>query len=290
MAREHARILCSIWRPDSAFRKRTVAAQQLYFVILSQRELNNAGAIPLMVSKWSRCAEDSTTAHVEKYLAELIEHRYVLVDWDTEELLVRSFMRNDGILKHPYTRRSALRSVEQIESVALRREAAAELIRIGHPEGVEVAMRLDPDGSSTTHRDAIGSTTQTTHPDGFSTTTPTTDGGGEGEGEGGGAPVPEDSGGGENKISPRPANLDPENPRCGAHADIPATERGPNCRACAAVRRQLEADPSLADDERARRRRLIDDCPDCDENGMRDFDGLGLGKCTHPNLTEGARP
>ncbi|MDN5854343.1 MAG: hypothetical protein L0K86_16115 [Actinomycetia bacterium] len=173
MAREHARILCSVWRPDSDFRTLTPDAQRLYFLLLSQRELNNAGVMPVMVNKWARCSAGTTSGDVEKALAELAEHRYVLVDWDTEELFVRTFMRNDGILKHPYTRRSALRSAEQIESPMLRREAAADLLRTGHPEGIETASRLDPDATQTTHRDAIDSGTQTTHRDAIDSGTQT---------------------------------------------------------------------------------------------------------------------
>lgn len=74
------------------------------------------------------------------------------------------------------------------------------------------------------------------------------------------------------KIERPPAdNLDPNNPRCGQHADIAAGDRGPDCPACGRVRRRLEAqaaDATLA--ELARRkawRAAVDACSDCDENG-----------------------
>ena len=92
--------------------------------------------------------------------------------------------------------------------------------------------------------------------------------------------------------APPPEPLrDPTNPRCAQHRDIPATDRGPNCRACAAVRREVEALPPVdaAAAERAARRDLIDRCPDCDETGMRDLGDVGVGRCTHPLLLEESR-
>jgi hypothetical protein len=83
--------------------------------------------------------------------------------------------------------------------------------------------------------------------------------------------TPSGSGGGETSSSERVArqndppapNLDPTNPRCAEHRDIPATERGPNCRACRAVREQLEQQPGPRRDLEAR------GCPWCDADGWR---------------------
>lgn len=84
--------------------------------------------------------------------------------------------------------------------------------------------------------------------------------------------------------------FDPENPRCARHAHIAPGQPVPSCRECADVRRQarqMTTEQQAADQaERAARRAAIDACPDCDERGMRDFGELGVGRCTHPNLTE----
>lgn len=300
MAREHARLMCSIWRPDSEFRNRSASAQRLYFVVLSQREVNNAGVTPLMLSKWSRAAPDTTVVDVEKALAELEEHRYFVVDRDTEELLIRSYMRHDEVMKHPYMRRSALRAVEQIESPRLRLETAVELRRIGHPEGVETASRLDadasatthrdgiPSSSSTTHRDAIESGTETTHRDGLSDD-PSTTHGGRGGGRGGGrAPVPEvvQMGGEDAKPPPRNDLLeDRPAERCARHAD--AEPSGP-CRACGDARRSAET----WDVETAKARAAaVRACRWCNADGWRidpehPHRGPMRARCDHTPLAE----
>lgn len=296
MAREHARVLCSIWRPGDDFRTRSPEAQRLYFLLLSQRELNNAGVMPVMVNKWARCSAGTTTGDIEKALAELVDSRYVVVDWDTEELLVRTFIRNDGILKHRYTRRSALRSAEQIESRILRHALAAELVRIGDPEGIETASRLDPNAISTTHpepmstsaptthSDGIESTSSSTHPDGYSDAAPTTHGG-RGGGRGGGkAPVPESS---SRETREEPS---PERPseRCKSHAGV---DEPPPCGRCRTARLAAERwdgeQAHIEALERAARRALIEACGICDDVGMREFEGLGVGHCTHPDVEAG---
>lgn len=304
MAREHARIFCSIWNPDDDFVERTPEAQRLFFLIISQREMNNGGVIPLMISKWARRSKHTTAADIRKAFDELVEHRYLVVDESTEEVLVRSHLRRDEVMKHRYMRRSALRAVEQIESPQLRREVARELHRIGDSDGIVTASLLDPDGISSTQLDAIGSGSRRTQPDDVATGSRTTqpDGielgsqtthGGRGGGRGSGSvPSLDGSGGGtrERATTPPPEpNRDRDNPRCGEHRDIPATERGPNCRACAAVRREAdhiaaELGPDVAiAAARGAWRATVDACPDCDENGRLETADGTPGPRHHPH-------
>lgn len=69
---------------------------------------------------------------------------------------------------------------------------------------------------------------------------------------------------------PTPPNLDPNNPRCGDHRDIPATDRGPSCRACAAVRRQVDQLEPEPDPAMEARRAAIAACGRCDDRGFRE--------------------
>lgn len=81
-------------------------------------------------------------------------------------------------------------------------------------------------------------------------------------------------------------------PRCPEHAQLPPDERAPACGACKRLR--IEAEQQVVDQaeraaaERAERRSCIDSCPDCDDNGMRDFGALGVGRCTHSGVTAAA--
>jgi len=290
MAREHARILCSIWRPGDDFRDRSPEAQRLYFLIVSQRELNNAGVIPLMVSKWARCSAGTTVDHVEDALTELESSRYVVVDRETDEVLVRTFIRNDGVAKQPNILKSALRLARQIESQPIRDALARELTRIPSREAFDTAVEIapavvqrptddpsrkgsdDPSNDPSRNPSNEPETNPFHGPETNPSPSPAGRGGGRGRGKGPSS-VGGSVGGTRERATtpPAPPNLDPNNPRCGDHADIPATERGPDCRACQAVRREIGehvADGVL--DEAARRaawRAEVDACDDCDENG-----------------------
>lgn len=144
MGREHARILCRIWS-DPDFKARSEGAQRMYFLLLSQRLLSHAGVVPMTVRKWANCAEDSDVASVHAHLDELIRHDYVVIDEDTQELLVRSFIRNDGVAKQPNVLIAALRQAAEIESATLRLALAGELRKLGDESADRVADRIEPD-------------------------------------------------------------------------------------------------------------------------------------------------
>lgn len=144
MAREHANIWLEVWN-DPHFQSLTPGAQRLYFLHLSQKTINNAGVLPLQISKWAKGSVHSTTDEVEQAFAELVRERFELVDYDTEEVLVRSYVRRDGLAKHKYLLRNALTMAKRVESPALRGALAVELRRLGNPEADAVANEITPD-------------------------------------------------------------------------------------------------------------------------------------------------
>ncbi|MFC4373267.1 hypothetical protein ACFO5K_04055 [Nocardia halotolerans] len=144
MPREHARILVSIW-DDQDFIALSSHAQRLYMLLLTQRTINNAGILPTQISKWAKRGADTTLADIETALTELAQSRFVACDEYTEETLVRSFVRNDGIVNNGNVFKNALRCAEAVESTQLRAVLAIELRRLGHPEADKTADRIDPD-------------------------------------------------------------------------------------------------------------------------------------------------
>jgi hypothetical protein len=105
-------------------------AKLLYSLgILCEPTVNQAGLGALRVSRWARELE-FTVAETEKAMQELDEQRYVLVDPETEEILVRTLVRNDGVADQPNVLWAAVRAALMIVSPRLRREMAAELRRL----------------------------------------------------------------------------------------------------------------------------------------------------------------
>jgi hypothetical protein len=142
MAREHARIHLGVWG-DEDFQDLGAGAQRLYFLLLSQKTINNAGVLPLHITKWARGSKKTTVEDIREALSELVVARFVLVDEHTEEALVRTFIRGDGIAKHPYMLKNALTVARQTESPTLRRALAVELRRLGNPAADQVAAELE---------------------------------------------------------------------------------------------------------------------------------------------------
>ena len=135
MARNHARILTSIWNDDD-FLALSANAQRVYLMLLSQQNLSHAGLLPLTVRRWASKAKDTTSEQIETWLGELQCERFVVVDYDTEELLIRSFIRGDEVYKQPNVMAAACTDAKAIASLMLRIEVAVEVRRIRAIEGL----------------------------------------------------------------------------------------------------------------------------------------------------------
>lgn len=129
MARGHGRILTSIWE-DSDFLALDEREQRLYLFLISQPNLNHAGLLPLTLRRWSRKAAGLTSAELEKRLQGLEAARFIVMDDDTEELLIRSFVRNDGVWKQPKVMGAMVSGAMEISSRRLRRALLAEMDRV----------------------------------------------------------------------------------------------------------------------------------------------------------------
>ncbi|MCF3939930.1 hypothetical protein [Gordonia tangerina] len=138
----------SIWR-NKEFVARSVEAQRCYMMLLAQKDINNAGVQPLMIRKWARACADTTEDDIVRALDELQAHRFLCYDTDTEELFIRTFIRNDGIIKQPNVMKNALRVAEQTESPILRKALAAELDSLRRSDASEAASRILPDNAET---------------------------------------------------------------------------------------------------------------------------------------------
>jgi hypothetical protein len=128
MARSHGRVLASIWS-DPDFRALSANAQQLYVLLLSQPNLTHAGTISITVRRWAGMTADATTETVLAALRVLSDRRFVVVEWDTEELLIRTLIRNDSVFKQPKVLRAAKADAEAVASPKIRRALRKEVMQ-----------------------------------------------------------------------------------------------------------------------------------------------------------------
>lgn len=129
MARDHARLFIRIWSDDE-FTAMTESAQRAYMMLVSQAGVNWAGVLDFRPRRWTQLAADTTTESLDKALRELAAARFIAIDEDHEEVLVRSYMRNDEVYKQPNLLKNALAAVRHVQSRTLRDMLAEELRKL----------------------------------------------------------------------------------------------------------------------------------------------------------------
>lgn len=249
----------SIWR-DGDWRKLSRSAQCLYVQLLSQKELDCAGLLPLQPTKWAKGCDEMTVDQVWADLDELQDNRFVFYDVDTDETLIRTQIHKPFIINIPNCRASVMRSAKLCASPVLRAILAAELRATGRPDFASTADTINPiETLSKPYPNPIENNPM----DRVSI--------GTGMGTGTGLTHLGNYLGGE------------EPPQCAKHPN--GNPNDDNCRGCAKVRTWHETHQdratTKAKTEAAQRRQDINDCPWCDDNGMHETQH-GLTRCTHP--------
>jgi len=129
MARTFAYVKVSIWDDDD-WRDLRPPAQHLYFVLLTSPTLSHCGTVDWRPKRIAKLAGGWTVEAVEAAAAELIERLYLVVDEDTEEALIRSFVRHDGLMNQPKMAVAMATAHSTVASKILRGVVVHELRRL----------------------------------------------------------------------------------------------------------------------------------------------------------------
>lgn len=100
MPRDRAKINTGIWG-DSDWKRLPAPQQWLYFTLLTRPELNHVGVGDWRPRRIANLTTEMTAEAVERAAAGLQSEHFILIDPDTEEVLVRSFLKHDGVLQNP---------------------------------------------------------------------------------------------------------------------------------------------------------------------------------------------
>ncbi len=135
MARDHARVFTRIWG-DPDWRKLSGAAQRAYVLVLTDPSLTYCGTTATTVKRWSQQASDTPERLLRKAFEELSDGRFLVFDWDTEEVLVRTYMRSDKVLTVPNVAKAAYSAYRSVLSPRIKAELLVELHRTckAHPD------------------------------------------------------------------------------------------------------------------------------------------------------------
>lgn len=249
----------SIWR-DPHWRTLARSSQALYMQLLSQKELDCAGILPLQPNKWAKGCDGLTVEQVWDDLEELQRERFVYFDTETDEAFIRTYMRNSNVSRSPNMMKSARRAAVLVGSDVLKPLLAVELRATGQPEAIQVAYQIDPSG-----------TPPEPFPNGSKSTVsePFAEPSGVGEGVGTGVTLASSS------VGKEPS------PHCSDHPN--GTDR--KCFACGQARRdypELKAkwDADIRSAAANARQAAINGCNLCDEFGEITLDDA-VRRCNH---------
>lgn len=126
---EFGKIYKKIWG-DSDFKALTAEQQLLYVKLVSQSDISLAGVLTLAPTRWATQTCDLTVGDIEQAIRDLEAARFVVCDRETQEILVRSYIRNDMLWKSIKTMKAIRGAIERVLSPKLRGVISAELARI----------------------------------------------------------------------------------------------------------------------------------------------------------------
>ena len=268
MANAAALINEGLWRKDKDFQRLPRLAQCTFCQVLSQKDLDTAGVLTLHMELLAKACAELTVEQLMKDFADLEAARFLFVDYDTDELLVRSYVRLvSGV--SPQTNnawKSVPKNARILASEKLRHELALELRRLRWKVATDLADEIDPVGTPLQPPpNPLGTRSQGATPSEGGSNPPSS------------VPVPV-------LVSPSVVGHLGERPTCSKH---PNGDTGESCGGCARVSRwdtqHVEAIKAAEAEERERAAQVVKSCPICHgTNWIPDTEPAV--KCTHRHL------
>lgn len=126
--RRFAKLFLDIWE-DPDFQALNVDAQHLFFMLLSSKQRTNAGVLPYTPGRFTRNAADLDRAIFDDAVTALEAARFIVVDRESQEILIRSFVRNDEGIKQPNMATNIGRTIGSIFSEEILDALFTELAR-----------------------------------------------------------------------------------------------------------------------------------------------------------------
>jgi hypothetical protein len=128
MAR-HTRVYASIWDDPDFLALKTVE-QHAYFLLMSNKGLSRCGVITYIPSRFEHLATDMSAKRFAAAVMGLRGARFVILDERTQELLVRTHVRHDGVLDRVNMGKACGTAFEAVVSNEIRSAIGDELARL----------------------------------------------------------------------------------------------------------------------------------------------------------------
>jgi len=276
MPRDHTRVNLGIWGDDE-FLDLPVDAQSLYWRLWTSPDRTYCGSHEWRPGKLAQSAEDWTVERLRAAAAVLSERLFLIVDEDTEECLLRSWIKHDGLWKQPNMAVSMANARSGLGSKILKGVVVHEVKKLAAAEPGLDGWKRESVKNLLTQKaiDPASLIPFSPGPKGGVNPPPTT------------STATSTSTSTKGSYVSRERHLvavpdsNPPSPRCSDHRDLP---NPPACGGCADARR-IRADWDIA--QAVARAQAILDCPDCDdETGfvLINAETDTWKRCDHPKL------
>lgn len=146
-----ANIGTGIWS-ETSMRSLTRRQRDAYLLALTQPDVNRCGVLPYRLRYLAGLATDSTTDELAQDYDDLTASRHVIVDHTDELMLLRTYIKHDGLLSQPLVVVSMIRDYHNVSSPTIRTAILAELRRLWddpdidtrHHQGIELTIGARP--------------------------------------------------------------------------------------------------------------------------------------------------
>lgn len=119
MARSYARIDVQRFH-DEDWRALTLPQKAVFDMMLTHPKLSLCGALDLKYGSLCGYAPELDVDALSGILDALVDARFIAVDWDTDEAVIRTFVRHDGVLQNQNLGRGMWSAWVAVESPTLR--------------------------------------------------------------------------------------------------------------------------------------------------------------------------
>lgn len=125
----------AVWQ-DQDYTALPAGPQRLYLLLISQPTISHVGVLAYTPGRWATLAADTTAEDMAAALDTLEAHGYVLVDRDTEEVWVRTYMHHDELHRVHNGRKALEKAAGQVHSVPLREAVTTAMSTLSGPPPV----------------------------------------------------------------------------------------------------------------------------------------------------------
>ncbi|MEV6070286.1 hypothetical protein AB0L82_27390 [Nocardia sp. NPDC052001] len=129
MPREYAKLRIDIWA-DEDWSELSEPAQHLYLRLLAHPRLSKCGVTDWHPARLAAKTRGSTAQHISTAAMELVDRQFVVIDVGTEEILVRTHIKHDGIMRSVNGAIGVVNDYADISSPTLQAVVVHELRRL----------------------------------------------------------------------------------------------------------------------------------------------------------------